>query len=371
MSFAFDRHLHLNSPLHRWDPRHKVLGLMALIFAFAVVEDLALVPPMLAATTIFYGLSRLPVSLWRQRLHYPGFFIVGVVVVLPLVSGETVLAQWGPIALYWEGTEDALLIISRFISILTLSLILLSTGSVLQTLHALRSLGLPRILADMTLLSYRYLQELETMARTMGQAMVLRGYGQGDRGQSATVAHFHTEIAVPTGASAAPSPAGLPPRSPQPPTPAPHHDNHKQRHHHHPSPQQPQTQPPQTQPPQTRLQACRRWWQSITQMAALLGTLLLRSYEQSERVYQAMILRGYGASPRSTQGDLSSAIQRAIGSSGSLLTADALPPDPARLSLALALARAQPHPWPPALLDFGGLVATLALALAFILASWP
>lgn len=312
---------------------------MALIFAFAVVEDLALVPPMLAATTIFYGLSRLPVSLWRQRLHYPGFFIVGVVVVLPLVSGETVLAQWGPIALYWEGTEAALLIISRFISILTLSLILLSTGSVLQTLHALRSLGLPRILADMTLLSYRYLQELETMARTMGQAMVLRGYGQGDRGQSATVAHFHTEIAVPTGASAAPSPAGLPPRSPQ--------------------------------PPQTRLQACRRWWQSITQMAALLGTLLLRSYEQSERVYQAMILRGYGASPRSTQGDLSSAIQRAIGSSGSLLTADALPPDPARLSLALALARAQPHPWPPALLDFGGLVATLALALAFILASWP
>ena len=32
-------------------------------------------------------------------------------------------------------------------------------------------------------------------------------------------------------------------------------------------------------------------WQ---QLAAVMGTLLVRSYEQSERVYKAMRLRGYG-----------------------------------------------------------------------------
>ncbi|MEL6936120.1 MAG: energy-coupling factor transporter transmembrane component T, partial [Cyanobacteria bacterium J06607_17] len=34
------------------------------------------------------------------------------------------------------------------------------------------------------------------------------------------------------------------------------------------------------------------------QLAAVTGTLLVRSYEQSERVYKAMRLRGYGNSRR-------------------------------------------------------------------------
>ena len=35
----------------------------------------------------------------------------------------------------------------------------------------------------------------------------------------------------------------------------------------------------------------------LNQMAAMAGTMLIRSYEQSERVYHAMILRGYGHTP--------------------------------------------------------------------------
>ena len=37
---------------------------------------------------------------------------------------------------------------------------------------------------------------------------------------------------------------------------------------------------------------------SLPAYAALMGSLLLRSYAQSERVYLAMRLRGYGAGPR-------------------------------------------------------------------------
>ena len=36
---------------------------------------------------------------------------------------------------------------------------------------------------------------------------------------------------------------------------------------------------------------------SLNQMAAMAGTLFIRSYEQSERVYHAMTLRGYGHTP--------------------------------------------------------------------------
>lgn len=33
---------------------------------------------------------------------------------------------------------------------------------------------------------------------------------------------------------------------------------------------------------------------NVSLLAALMGTLLVRSYEQSQQVYQAMMLRGYG-----------------------------------------------------------------------------
>jgi cobalt/nickel transport system permease protein len=40
------------------------------------------------------------------------------------------------------------------------------------------------------------------------------------------------------------------------------------------------------------------FWQGkpLVRLASLVGTLLIRSYEQSERIYQAMRLRGYGSS---------------------------------------------------------------------------
>jgi cobalt/nickel transport system permease protein len=41
-----------------------------------------------------------------------------------------------------------------------------------------------------------------------------------------------------------------------------------------------------------------KWFRrsDLQQFATLTGTLLIRSYEQSERVYKAMQLRGYGSS---------------------------------------------------------------------------
>jgi len=38
--------------------------------------------------------------------------------------------------------------------------------------------------------------------------------------------------------------------------------------------------------------------QTLSIMGALVGSLLVRSYEQAERIYRAMRLRGYGQSPR-------------------------------------------------------------------------
>ncbi len=225
-----ETYIHRESVIHRWAPRLKLVSLLALMFAFATVHQLALVPWMLGLALLLYALSELPFSFLRQRLSYPGLFILAVVVLLPLTVGETVLAQWGWLTLRQEGLQATGLILGRFLSILTLGFILLGTTPFLTILNTMRRLGLPVILADMTLLAYRYLYEIADTLATMQQAMRLRGFGQ----------------------------------------------------------------------------AKQRWLringQAMQQRAMLAGNLLIRSYEQSERVYKAMRLRGYGYGVASTVG---------------------------------------------------------------------
>jgi len=227
MRLNLDEYAYLDSPIHHWDARTKLLGLMAVIFSFAFVRTLTLVPAMLGVTALVYGLSRLPLSFLLARLRYPGYFILGVVLVLPFLSGSTVLWQLGFLSLRQEGLLAMLLIIGRFLSIITLGLVLFGTTPFLSLVRAMRSLGLPSILADMLLLTYRYLFVLLETLTTMQRSMRLRGF------------------------------------------------------HHH-SPRDRWFQPD---------------WKHLQRFASLMGTLFIRSYEQSDRIYTAMRLRGYGSTP--------------------------------------------------------------------------
>ena len=223
MRLELDEYAYLDSPIHRWDASAKLIGLLAIITSFAFVEQLQHVPAMLGVTVVVYALSRLPVSFLTARLRYPGIFILGVVGLLPFLSGSTVLWSWGFLSLRQEGVMATALVMGRFFSILTLGLVLFGTTPFIAQVRAMRSLGLPGILADMLLLTYRYLFVLLEMLTTMRRAMRLRGFS------------FH------------PSRFNL---------------------------------------------------QDLQRLASLMGTLFIRSYEQSQRIYTAMRLRGYGALPQ-------------------------------------------------------------------------
>ncbi|WP_259732367.1 cobalt ECF transporter T component CbiQ [Synechocystis sp. CS-94] len=214
---ALETYVPGRSPIHGWEPRQKLFSLMALMFALAMVKQAWLIIPMVAVTALLYWLSDLPLSFLLQRWSYPGLFILAAVILLPFVSGETVLGQWGWLSIRQEGLIAMVLIAGRFFCILSLGFILFGTTPFLTMVTSLRRLGLPPLMADMALLAYRYLYDIGHAFSTMHQAMQLRGLGQ---------------------------------------------RREKRR--------------------------------SMQQWAFLLGNLLLRSYEQSQRVYQAMALRGYG-----------------------------------------------------------------------------
>jgi len=220
MNLTLDAYAHRDSPLHRWEPRCKLVALLGLLFAFALVRDLRLLPAMLLVTVGLYAASRLPAVLLLSRLRYPGMFLLLFALLVPLLVGSTVLLQLGPLAFYREGLLFLLLVATRFTSILTVGIVLFGTTPFLTTIRTMQALGLPDMLADMTLLAYRYLHDLGRDLRTMQTAMRLRG--------------FQGRVFSP---------------------------------------------------------------RNLRMPAALVGSLLVRSYARSERVYQAMILRGYGHAP--------------------------------------------------------------------------
>jgi cobalt/nickel transport system permease protein len=224
VKLGLDEYAHLDSPLHRWEPKYKLVGLAVLIFAFSLVRDLRLLPAMLTVSFALYIVSRLPLSYLLTRLRAPGFFLLIMAVLLPFLAGRTVILRIGPLALRQEGCLDLLLIVVKFVSILTAGLVLFGTAPFLTTIKAMRALGLPPILADMTLFSYRYIYEIGDDLETMEKAMGLRGF-----------------------------------------------------------------------------RARRLGGRTLSVLASLAGSILVRSYEQSERVYKAMVLRGYGRSPRAQE----------------------------------------------------------------------
>jgi len=217
MKLFLDKYAHLDSPIHKWDGKPKFIAFLSLIFAFAFIEKLFLLPVIIIITAILFLLSKLPFSFLLSRLRYPGIFILGVVIVLPFLAGETVVFSWGIFQLKLEGILTVILIVTRFLCILTTTLILFSTAPFLTTLQTLRSLGLSPVINDMMLLTYRYLEEIGKSLTTMQRALKLKGFNFNKFSK-----------------------------------------------------------------------------RNLKVIANLIAILLIRSYEQSKLVYQAMILRGYG-----------------------------------------------------------------------------
>ncbi|MGQ9838085.1 MAG: cobalt ECF transporter T component CbiQ [Cyanobacteriota bacterium] len=274
-----------SSCIHRWRPLPKLLGLLGLMVAFAGVQRLALLPVIGIVAAGLWRISGLPWRLWLQRLAGPGVLVSALILVLPFWLGETVIWRWGSLAVRWEGIVVVLRIGVRLGAIFTLTLLLLETTPLMELLVALQRLGIPNLLLELAWLTHRYLQELESQWQQMQRAARLRGWQPKGFLFAQRDKVFFT-------------------------------------------------------------QAIKR---DLVFLASLVGTLLVRSYERSERVYQALQLRGYGQGgvsrivssaegpaqpPTSIAQGLRPCAQRAVGLWNALRAANALS---LRLNLRLSL----------------------------------
>ncbi len=56
MKLIVDRYVYLDSPIHHRQQRYKLIGMISLILAFSLVQNLFLLPIIGSITTIFFGI---------------------------------------------------------------------------------------------------------------------------------------------------------------------------------------------------------------------------------------------------------------------------------------------------------------------------
>lgn len=163
------------------DTRLRLIGLMALAFCFSSLHSMVALGAMVGITGLILTLFGPPVSELASRLRFPGLAIAGLVVFLPLMSGQTILATFGPITLRAEGLASAIGIALRFLCIFSVMIALVGAVSVQRLIAALRALAVPAMLTDMALLALRHLEDLRGEFARMRIAMRLRGAQAGYR----------------------------------------------------------------------------------------------------------------------------------------------------------------------------------------------
>lgn len=170
------------SLLHRWDVRCKIVTILVLSFAIASLGHLT--PALMAVGLSLTILLIARVSLTKVLLRllaisgFVGMFLVVMPFTAPIRHGDTVLVFNGMDRLVFNlrGLLLAATIATKAIAITLLMEPLLSTAPLPVTLYGLSRLGIPEMVGQMVMLSYRYLHVFRQEARRMSSGMQVRGF---------------------------------------------------------------------------------------------------------------------------------------------------------------------------------------------------
>ncbi len=176
MHVDIDKYASLNSLIHNWDTRFKIISLMSAIVAISMLKTIELALCALFITSIITIISNIPVRFMLQKIKYPSLFLLPLFLFLPLTSGGKIITQFDYIHIYFDGIYISSLILVKAITIMTFFIIMLGTSSFNQSTKALLVLKIPRKLVNLLLFTYRYIFVYMETLRKMRLALTLRGY---------------------------------------------------------------------------------------------------------------------------------------------------------------------------------------------------
>ena len=169
-----DRHAYLDSVVHRFDPRAKVLATLVFIITVVSFDKYVLSPlfPFLAFPLVIAVLGFIPFGLIARRFAVALPFILLIGIFNPLLD-RAVMVELGGVGIS-GGWVSFTSIFLRGLLCVTAAIVLVATTSMPRIAEALGALRFPRALVVQLLLLYRYLFVLIEEAGRMRRARALR-----------------------------------------------------------------------------------------------------------------------------------------------------------------------------------------------------
>ncbi len=174
----------VDSPVHRLDPRTKIVLLIMYIAAVFIVKDIRVFALVIAFMFFMTAMSRVPVSYVFKAIK-PMKWLLPLMFLLNLFMIRTgdVLFSWKFITITWDGLRQALFIVLRLIALVTgASLLTLTTTPVALTeglekiLSPLKVIKFPaHELAMMMTIALRFIPTLLEEADKIMKAQLARG----------------------------------------------------------------------------------------------------------------------------------------------------------------------------------------------------
>jgi cobalt/nickel transport system permease protein len=169
-----DRYAHLESPIHSWDPALKLAGFTLYVFALASLGTLLGTLAGLAVSLLLLRLSRISIAFTLDLLKPLLFFLVPFFLLLPLRierHGADLGVGWD-----WDQVRVASVLSLRAFAIALAIFPMFGTAPFHLSMKSLQDLGVPKMLVQSLLFTYRYLFVYLEQLRKMKVAMRSRGF---------------------------------------------------------------------------------------------------------------------------------------------------------------------------------------------------
>ncbi len=171
-----DTFAHLDSPLHAWDPRTKIVSFSILLISIVLLKDLTAVLIALALAIVLVLLSRIPFSFVLIHLRWVLLFVATLFLVLSLTTPGDPAARLWVLSISWQGLELGLLVALRAISAVLLIFPMMGTTRFDRSLKALERLRIPASMVQLVMFTHRYIFLLLDEGRRMSVAARSRGW---------------------------------------------------------------------------------------------------------------------------------------------------------------------------------------------------
>lgn len=165
-----------DSPLHRLDPRVKIIVALFFSVIVAVTDKYISLWGALFLAVAAVAVARLKTKEIISRLLVVNSFIFLLWLMLPFTFPGKNIYTLGSLGISQEGIKYALLITIKSNSIILAGIALLSTSSIFNLVHALRHLHFPDKLTQLFFFSYRYIYTIHSEYIRLNNALKIRGF---------------------------------------------------------------------------------------------------------------------------------------------------------------------------------------------------